>query len=111
MVQRGFFCIFAAKNKNQICLRTTIRYDIYRRRFDARQLSFGEPQLVLNASADSLSATLPRISPDGRWIVYQSRRRDDNYTRLYFSYFDREGRAHKPFEMPQADPDYGHTAC
>ena len=46
-----------------------MRYDIYRRRFDARQLTFGEPQLVLNASADSLSATLPRISPDGRWLL------------------------------------------
>lgn len=145
-------------------------YDIYRRAFDAATLSFGQPEPVLIASADSLSATLPRISPDGRylltsigrngcfhvyhpeadlyltdltavtysegdsvphyvttpleaansprmesfhnwssngrWMVFQSRRRDNNYTRLYFSWFDRNGEAHKAFELPQEDPDY-----
>lgn len=155
-----------------------VHYDIYRRSFDATTLSFGEPEPVLLASADSLSATLPRISPDGRWlltsignngcfhvyhpeadlyvtdlqavpdstkylsdrvtcnsdvigfttpltqansdraesyhnwssngrwIVFQSRRRDNNYTRLYFAWFDAEGNAHKAFELPQRDPDY-----
>jgi len=156
----------------------SVFYDIYRRRFDAGTLSFGAPEPVLIASADSLSATLPRISPDGRylltcigshgcfhvyhpeadlyvtdlttatfgndsftsslcaenrstaitvpleaanspraesyhnwssngrWIVFQSRRRDNNYTRLYFSWFDENGISHKAFELPQEDPDY-----
>ncbi len=155
-----------------------VHYDIYRRSFDASTLSFGEPEPVLLASANTMSATLPRISPDGRWlltsignegcfhvyhpeadlyvtdlqtapdsikaqtdslsskcdvvgistsltqansdraesyhnwssngrwIVFQSRRRDNNYTRLYFAWFDAEGHAHKAFELPQRDPDY-----
>ena len=159
-----------------------VRYDICRRPFDpdayargvAGDSPFGPAERVLEASLDSLSATLPRISPDGRWlltcvgdyggfliyhpeaelavveldevggtagnpvdgtrmpvlrrlgaanaplsadsyhswsssgrwIVFQSRRRDDNYTRLYVTYFDREGGDHKAFELPQADPDY-----
>lgn len=155
-----------------------VHYDIYRRHFDAGTLTFGPPEPVLLASEQAKSATLPRISPDGRWlltsignngcfhvyhpeadlyvtdltppadsclsapdsmdinhhpvgvtypldaanseraesyhnwssnsrwIVFQSRRRDNNYTRLYFSWFDAEGRSHKAFEMPQRDPDY-----
>lgn len=147
-----------------------VHYDIYRRHFDATTYTFGNPEPVLIVSADSLSATLPRISPDGRylltcigdygcfhvyhpeadlyvtdlqstiyedpdsiphhitsaldaanspraesyhnwssngrWIVFQSRRRDNNYTRLYFTWFDEHGEAHKAFELPQADPDY-----
>ncbi|MCR4700131.1 MAG: hypothetical protein K5757_04165 [Bacteroidaceae bacterium] len=46
-----------------------IRYNIYRRRFSPDSLSLGEPEPVLMASADSLSATLPRISPDGKWLL------------------------------------------
>jgi len=136
-----------------------VRYNIYRRPFDSISLSFGNSELVLNSSADSLSATLPRISPDGqwlltcigsygcfhiyhpeadlyvtstttgethslaqanseraesyhnwsstgRWIVFQSRRRDNNYTRLYFTHFNADGTATKAFELPQEDPDY-----
>ncbi|MDO4496567.1 MAG: hypothetical protein Q4B58_01850 [Bacteroidales bacterium] len=147
-----------------------IKYNVYRRKFDSKTLSFGEPELVLDAEAEDMSATLPRISVDGRylltcvgnygcfhiyhpeadlwvtnlallsdsieqrtiasensyslreanslwaesyhnwssngrWIVFQSRRRDNNYTRLYFSYFDRNGKAHKAFELPHLNPE------
>jgi len=136
-----------------------VYYDIVRRSFDTSSLSFGPEEMVWNASADSMSLTVPRISPDGRyllatkgnfgvfhiwhpeadlfvtdlttaetyplteansdcaesyhnwssngrWILFESRRRDNNYTRLYFAYFDRDGHAHKAFELPQQDPDY-----
>lgn len=43
-------------------------------------------------------------SSNGRWIIFSSRRDDGRYTRLYISYFDRDGVAHKPFIVPQADP-------
>ena len=46
-----------------------VRYDIYRKAFDAKKLSFGPTELVYEASADSLSATFPRISPDGRYLL------------------------------------------
>ena len=44
-------------------------------------------------------------SSNGRWIVFASRRDDGSYTRLYFSYFDKNGKEHKPFMLPQKDPE------
>ncbi len=143
----------------QINRYSEVRYDIYRKSFDGRTMTFGKPELLYKASADSLSATFPRVSPDGknvlfamapygcfhvwhpdadlymmdvatrkvhrleeansdraesfhawssngRWIMFVSRRDDGNYSRLYFTYFDRQGRTHKAFELPQADPDF-----
>ncbi len=45
-------------------------------------------------------------SSTGRWLMVSSRRDDGNYARLYFSYFDRNGKAHKPFQLPHEDPLY-----
>ncbi|MBP5620797.1 MAG: PD40 domain-containing protein, partial [Thermoguttaceae bacterium] len=43
-------------------------------------------------------------SSSGRWLVFSSRREDGQYTRLYFTHFDENGRASKPFVLPQRDP-------
>lgn len=133
------------------------KYNIYRKNFDPDTQTFGPSELVLDASAMNKSATLPRVSPDGkyllfglaeygcfhiwhkdadlymidlnsmqlhpltavnspdvesyhswssngRWMLFTSRRDDGGYTRLYIAYFDNEGRAHKPFLLPQRDP-------
>ena len=47
-----------------------VKYDLYRLPFDLATHVFGERELVYAASADSMSATLPRVSPDGRWLVF-----------------------------------------
>lgn len=44
-------------------------------------------------------------SSNGRWIVFSSRRMDGRHTRLMIAYFDRQGRAHKPFMLPQENPE------
>ena len=46
-----------------------IKYNVYRKAFDELSLTFGPRQLVFDAAAQGLSATLPRISPDGRWLL------------------------------------------
>lgn len=136
-----------------------IKYDIYRKAFNPDTKKFGPRELVYAASASNKSATFPRVSPDGRyllfgqgdwgcfhvwhpdadlwlidlktmqarklenansdqaesyhswssngrWMLFISRRDDGNYSRLYMAYFDKKGRAHKAFELPQRDPNF-----
>lgn len=47
-----------------------IRYDIVSRDFDPATRKFSEPDTVVYATADSLSALLPRLSPDGKFLLY-----------------------------------------
>ncbi len=136
-----------------------IKYDILRIPFDIKTHRFGKQETVFNASAIGKSATFPRVSPDGkyllftmgdygnfhiwhkssdlylmnlqsgdvrnlkelnsadvesyhswssngRWIIFSTRRDDGSYTRLYIAYFDKKGQAHKPFILPQKNPDF-----
>ena len=136
-----------------------LHYNIYARDFNLQTHEFGDKRLVYDAAAESKSATLPRVSPDGkylafalgsfgcfhvwhadadiylldlqtlelinpeglnsdhsdsypsfssngRWIMTASRRDDNNYTRPYIAYFDKSGKCHKAFELPQRDPEF-----
>ena len=152
-------------------IRTTypkIQYNLYRRSFDITSHNFGDEELVYDAASSDKSVTLPRISPDGRyllfalgqygcfhsrhhdadivcipleqytgtaltaetasavdlrlvnsndysdsypswssnghWIMLASRRDDDNYSRVYFAYFN-NGKVEKAFLLPQEDPE------
>ena len=136
-----------------------VRYNIYRKSFNPETMTFGPREIVFLADTLEKSATLPRISPDGRylvftlgnygcfhiwhheadlwmldlatgeckpmeginsddtesyhswssngrWMVVSSRREDGNFTRPFIAHVDEQGRASKPFALPQADPDY-----
>ena len=152
-------------------IRTTypkIQYNLYRRSFDLATHGFGDEELVYDAASSDKSVTLPRIRPDGRyllfalgqygcfhsrhhdadivcipmdqysgtaltaetssaldltllnsdgysdsypswssnghWIMCASRRDDDNYSRVYFAYFN-NGKVSKAFLLPQEDPE------
>ncbi|MBO4811994.1 MAG: PD40 domain-containing protein [Prevotella sp.] len=152
-------------------IRTTYpktQYNLYRRTFDVATHDFGEEELVYDAASSDKSVTLPRLSPDGRyllfalgqygcfhsrhhdadivcipmdqydgtaltgetattvdlsllnsdgysdsypswssnghWIMCASRRDDDNYSRVYFAYFN-NGKVEKAFLLPQEDPE------
>ncbi len=45
-------------------------------------------------------------SKNGRWIVFSSKRLNQIYSAPYFSYFDKSGNFHKPFILPQKNPDF-----
>lgn len=136
----------------------SLRYNLMSIDFDERTQTFNNPQLVVDCVAMNKSASVPRVSPDGRyllftlgdfgqfhiwhkssdlyvkdlqtgrvyplteanspdvdsyhtwssngrWIVFSSRRDDGSYTRPYIAYFDRQGRAHRAFMLPQEDPE------
>lgn len=136
----------------------SLLYSLKRMPFDVKKRTFGMPEMVVDAASRHRSITFPRVSPDGRfvlygqgdygqfhiwhkssdlwvkdlqndtcyalkeanspdvdsyhswssngrWIVFSSRRLDGNYTRPFIAYFDKEGRAHKAFLLPQEDPE------
>lgn len=135
----------------------SLRYDLMRIPFDENTRTFGPSEMVVDAASQGKSISVPRISPDGRyvlytqgdygqfhiwhkssdlwvkdlqcdtcytlkdansedvdsyhtwssngrWIVFSSRRMDGNYTRAHIAYFDKKGKAHKAFCLPQEDP-------
>jgi len=50
------------------------------------------------------SESLHNWTPNSRWFLFTSRRDDGLYTRIYFSYLDKNGKATKPFILPQRNP-------
>lgn len=136
----------------------SIFYNMMSVSFDAKTRQFGEPELEVEVAPLHKSISVPRVSPDGRyvlytqgdygqfhiwhksadlwvkdlqtgncyslteanspdaesfhcwssngrWIVFASRRMDGNYSRAFLAYFDKSGRAHKAFVIPQEDPE------
>lgn len=135
-----------------------IRYNLMSMTFDPKTRKFSNPTLEFNCDTLKKSATVPRVNPDGRyvlftvadygqfhiwhkeadlyvkdlqtgrvyplaetnsnnvdsyhgwssngrWIVFSSRRDNGSYTRPYIAYFDKDGKGHKAFILPQRDPE------
>lgn len=133
-----------------------VRYDLMRIDYDIESDRWGHAEKILSASDVGGSISLPRISPDGkflvfciadygcfpiyrpssdlylldieskdyrklevnsdyseswhsfssnsRWLAFSSKREGGLFTRTYLSYIDKNGKASKPFVMPQKDP-------
>lgn len=137
-----------------------VRYNIRRISFDTEQGRWGtENETIWDGQKQGESASMPKISPDGRyllftasaygtfpiwhresdlklldlttgtvdslqivnsdrsdtyhswssnsrWFVFASKRDDGLYGKPYLAYIDREGQVHKPFVVPQEDPEH-----
>jgi Tol biopolymer transport system component len=46
------------------------KYNLYKKRFNPETMQFGPRELVFAADSLDKSATLPRISPDGRYLMF-----------------------------------------
>ena len=137
----------------------SIYYNLMSVSFDPKTRQFGEPQVEIDVASEGKSISVPRVSPDGRyvlytqgdygqfhiwhksadlwvkdlqtdscyalneansldtesfhswssngrWMAFASRRMDGNYSRAFLAYFDKNGKAHKAFVIPQEDPEY-----
>jgi len=154
----GKWLYFCSAPKTPVEQYRRVKYDLMRVAYDRNSGAWGEPQTVLSSRQTHLSITEPRVSPDGRflmfcmaeygnfpvyrpssdlylmdlrtrryrrlavnsdrceswhcwsssgrWFVFSSKRRDGIFAKPHFSYFDAEGRAHKPFVLPQKDGDF-----
>jgi hypothetical protein len=60
----------------------------------------------LNAVNTDNTESYHSWSSDSHWFVFSSRRTDGLYTRPYFAWLDENGKATKPFMLPQKDPDF-----
>ena len=58
------------RDKDIITTYAKIQYNLYRRSFAVETHSFGEEELIYDAASKDKSATLPRISPDGRYLLF-----------------------------------------
>ena len=58
-------------DREEITMRAQeVRYNIYRMAFNPDTKTFGEREMVFCADSLGKSATFPRISPDGRWLLF-----------------------------------------
>jgi hypothetical protein len=154
----GRFLYFCAADPLPLEQYKQVRYDLMRIGYDPDRGDWGELETILLSEDTGLSITEPRVSPDGkwllfcmseygafpvyqsssdlyllnletreyrglqvnsprseswhswssnsRWIAFASKRRDGIFGRIYFSYIDQSGQAHKPFLLPQKDPTF-----
>ncbi len=47
-----------------------VKYDLWRVEYDKETDEWGQPEIVLSAEQTGMSILLPRISPDGRFLVF-----------------------------------------
>ena len=69
----------------------------------AIRMDSGEMYPLTEANSEE-SDSYHSWSSNSRWMVFSSRRLDGLYTRLYMTYIDESGKAHKPFLLPQKNP-------
>lgn len=58
------------KNYELLSRMNEVKYSIYKKEFDVQTKRFGPRQLVFDAAAMNMSATLPRVSADGRYLMF-----------------------------------------
>ena len=58
------------KGKEFLSRTEEVKNNLYKKSFDPETLQFGPRQLVFAADSVDKSATLPRISPDGRYLMF-----------------------------------------
>jgi hypothetical protein len=166
-----YFCSAPVSWKDQTVIPERydqIKYDLLRIPYNLETDQWGELEPVLLAETTGMSILLPRISPDGRrllfcmcdygcfpvyqrssdlymidlnaaeqmgrfeprrleinsdsseswhcwssnsrWIAFSSKRDSGAFTRIYISYVDESGNAHKPFLLPRKDPTF-YDSC
>lgn len=68
-----YFCR-AKQNEKELNLNLNdikyIKYNLVRRSFDAKSRTFGKTEIVFNAFERDKSVSFPKISPDGRFLVF-----------------------------------------
>ena len=82
-------------------------FPIWHREADLRMIDLKTLKVDSLSTVNSpRSDTYHSWSSNSRWFVFASKRDDGLYGKPYFCYVDREGKAHKPFVLPQSNPRF-----
>ena len=74
---------------------------------DTAALASARVYRPLSAANSDKTESYHEFSPSGgRWLMFSSKRDDGMYSRPYFCLIDDNGRASKPFMLPQKHPDF-----
>ena len=63
-------------------------------------------EVDMSAANSDAAESYHSWSSNSRWILFNSRRVNGLYTHAYIAYVDEQGKVHKPFLLPQHDPDF-----
>jgi hypothetical protein len=55
-----------------------LQFDLLRIPFDENTISFGEPEVLIDAYKLNKSVSIPKVSPDGRWLLFHLTHRGSN---------------------------------
>lgn len=82
-------------------------FSIWHREADLYSLDLSNGSVTaLNELNSNESESYHSWSSNSRWLVFSSRRIDGLYTRPFIAHIDEQGKASKPFLLPQNDADY-----
>jgi len=167
-----YFCSspipWADRNKIPVDFYTQVKFDLFRISYDIKRDRWGDLEPVFLAKETGLSVLQPRVSPDGRWllftmcehgcwpiyqsnsdiyiadlktaretgnyqyrkmeistdqceswhswssnsrwVVFNSKKGNPLFSRLYLAFVDTSGRIHKSLLVPQKDPAF-YNSC
>jgi len=89
------------------CISDYGTFPIWRREASLQMLNLNSGEILdLQEVNSNYSDTYHSWSSNSRWFVFASKRDDGLYGKPYFCYVDSKGKTHKPFVLPQKDPDF-----
>lgn len=108
--QNGSVCFPKASPDGKYLLFTIADYGtfpIWHQETDLYMLNLNTESInELTTVNSNRSDTYHSWSSNSHWFVFASKRGDGQYGKPYFAYIDQTGKAHKPFVLPQEDPEY-----